>query len=255
MGEVRAGSHRRQPRRRRPGTSRVRATRAPTIRRPSTGIRPHRDHRRHVLSNLDISGPITIAASGVRITQSRIRGSGSYGVLVRSGSVVIEDTEISGFENGIAGDNWSAYRVDIHSTYGDGVKLGSQVLLQDSWIHDLDGGPGRPRRWWPDAKRRRQSRCTAQHHRHVEKRSRECGAVPGTDLGPSTNGPVTIPDNWLDGGNYILFCVDGNNGQFFVRAITIANNKFGRSYAYGPARLNVTGHPVRERLGGHRPGR
>lgn len=193
-----------------------------------------------VLSNLDISGPITIAASGVRIQQSRIRGTSSYGVLVRSGSVVIEDTEISGFENAIAGDNWSATRVDIHSTYGDGVKFGSQVTLQDSWIHDLDGGPGAH----SDGGQMQSgvTNLVVRHNTIDMSNSHPANAALflAPDLGPSTNGPVTIADNWLDGGNYILFCVDGGNGRYFVRNISITNNKFGRNFQYGPANINVS---------------
>ena len=59
------------------------------------------------------------------------------------------------------------------------------------------------------------------------------------DLGPSTNGPVTVTGNWLDGGNYSLFCLDGANGQYVVRNITISGNRFGASSAYGPVRITV----------------
>ncbi len=76
------------------------------------------------------------------------------------------------------------------------------------------------------------------------------------DLGPSSPGPVTITGNWLNGGNYTLFCVDGNNGQYFVDNITITDNRFGPDSAYGPVKTNVpitrsgnvmdvTGSPVR----------
>ncbi len=59
------------------------------------------------------------------------------------------------------------------------------------------------------------------------------------DLGPGSPGPVTITGNWLDGGNYTLFCVDGNNGQYFVDNITITDNRFGSGASYGPAKVNV----------------
>ena len=193
-----------------------------------------------VINGLDISGDVSIEASGVVIKNSRIHGSGTYGVYVRSGSVTITDSEIYGPENAIAGNNWTATRVDIYGTYGDGVKFGSNVLLQNSWIHDLkpasgahaDGG-------------QMQSGVTNLVVRgnviDLSKVSNSNSALfLAPDLGPSSNGPVTIDGNWLDGGNYIVFCVDGNNGQYIVKNITIKNNKFGRNSNYGPSRINVT---------------
>ncbi|NMM15820.1 MAG: hypothetical protein HHJ14_01400 [Cellulomonas sp.] len=188
---------------------------------------------------MDISGSVSVEAPGVIIKNSRIHGSDSFGILTNSGSVTIYDTEIYGFENAIGFDDWTAYRVNIHGTYGDGVKLGSNVLLQDSWIHDLtpasgahsDGG-------------QLQSGVTNLVVRHnainlsnvVDANS---ALFLAPDLGPSTAGPVTIDGNWLDGGNFTLFCVDGNNGQYFVQNISIINNKFGRLAQYGPSRINV----------------
>jgi hypothetical protein len=192
-----------------------------------------------VIDGLDISGPVTVEAPGVVIKNSRIHGDDVYGVLVRAGSVTITDTEISGFENGIAGDSWVALRVNIHSVYGDGVKFGDDVTLQDSWIHDVtpsadahaDGG-------------QMQSGVSNLVVKHnvidmSSASSANSALFLAPDLGPSTSGPVTIDGNWLDGGNFSLYCVDGNNGQYFVQNISITNNKFGRGSAYGPAQINV----------------
>lgn len=190
-----------------------------------------------VLSGLDIRGGVVIAAPGVVIRSSRITGNDVYGVLVRSGSVTISDSEISGFENAIAGDGWTALRVNIHSVTGDGVKLGTDVALRSSWIHDLTPASGA-------------------HADGAQMQGGETNLVvsgntidpgPGAnsavflapDLGPSTNGPVTVSGNWLDGGNYSLFCLDGSNGQYLVRNITISGNVFGSGAAYGPVRVTV----------------
>ena len=190
-----------------------------------------------VIDALDITGGVVIEASNVTIKRSRIRGSGDYGVQVVSGSVTIEDSEISGFANAIAFDNWKAYRVDIHGVAEDGVKLGSNVTLQDSYLHDFTPSAGA----------------------HADGGQLQAGEVhvvvrhnfinPGTsansalfiapDLGPSTAGPVTIDGNVLGGGNYTVFCLDGNNGQYFVGNISITNNRFLTGAQYGPDRVNV----------------
>jgi hypothetical protein len=190
-----------------------------------------------VIDGYNVSGGITVQASGVVIKNTKVSGSGTYGIYVRSGSATITDTDITGSENAIAGDNWTATRVDIYGTYGDGVKLGSNVTLQDSWIHDLtpsagahaDGG-------------QMQSGVTnlvVKNNNIDLAKSTNAALFLAPDLGPSSNGPVTITGNWLNGGNYTLYCLDGNNGQYYVKNISITNNKFGRTSNYGPSRINV----------------
>ena len=192
-----------------------------------------------VIDGLDISGPVTVEAPGVVIKNSHIHGNDVYGVLVGTGSVTITDTEISGFENAIAGDSWVATRVNIHNVYGDGVKFGDDVTLQDSWIHDVTPAA--------DAHADGGQLQSGVRNLVIKNNVIDMSSAPSAnsalfiapDLGPSTSGPVTIDGNWLDGGNYSLFCVDGNNGQYSVKNISITNNKFGRGAAYGPSRINV----------------
>jgi len=192
-----------------------------------------------VIDGRDITGSVSIDAPGVVIKNSRIHGSDANGVNVFSGDVTIYDSEISGFENAIAFGSWKAYRVNIHNTYGDGVKLGDNVTLQDSWIHDLtpadgahaDGGQ------MQDGIRNLVVRHNVIDVSAASEANSALFLAP--DFGPSTPGPVLITDNWLDGGNFTLFCVDGGNGQFVVGNITITNNRFGHRGKYGAAQVNV----------------
>ncbi|MGN8244855.1 right-handed parallel beta-helix repeat-containing protein [Cellulomonas soli] len=204
---------------------------------PSGGIRVTEPGR--VIEGLDVDGDISIEAPGVVIRNSRIHGDGTYGVYVRSGSVTITDTEIFGFENAIAGSSWTATRVDIHSTYGDGVKLGSDVVLEDSWIHDMTPAPGAH----ADGAQMQSGVENLTIRRNVIDMTTAGGANSALflapDLGPSTRGPVLVEQNVLDGGHYTLFCVDGNDGQYVVENITIRSNEFGRGADYGAARVNV----------------
>ena len=199
-----------------------------------------------VIDAQDITGQVTIAAPGVVIKNSRIHGTDAFGVYVRSGSVKIYDSEIFGFANAIAFDNWAAYRVDIHSTTEDGVKLGSDVNLEDSWIHDLTPGEGAHA---DGAQMQGGVRDLVVRHNVISSYNPSTGSRGNSaiflapDLGPSTNGPVTIADNWLDGGNFTLYVVDGNNGEYVVNNISVIGNRFGRNFEYGPVR--ATG-PVRE---------
>ena len=192
-----------------------------------------------VIDGKDITGGVVVKAPGAVIRRCRIHGSGSgMGVWAVSGYVTIYDSEIHGFENGIGFDNWKAYRVDIHGCTGDGAKLGSHVVLQDSRIHDLTPAPGA----------------------HSDGAQLQFGAVDlvvrgstidlastpnanaalflAPDQGPSTAGPVLVEGNRLAGGNYTLYCVDGNNGQYVVSNITIRGNVIARGQ-YGSHNVNV----------------
>lgn len=190
-----------------------------------------------VIDAKDITGGVLIKAPGVVIKRSKIHGTGSYGVQVLSGSVRLEDSEIYGFENGIAFDNWTALRVDIHNVTDDATKLGDNVTLQDSWIHGLTPSAGAH----ADGGQMQSGvvNLVVRHNRIDVGAAGNAALFLAPDLGPSTNGPVTVADNILGGGNYTLFCVDGNNGQYYVKNISITGNRFMPVVGYGAARVNV----------------
>jgi hypothetical protein len=192
-----------------------------------------------VIDSLDITGNVSVDAPGVVIKNSKIHGSGSGdGVRVLSGDVTVQDSEIYGFENAIGYSNWTAVRVNVHSDTGDGVKLGSDTMLQDSWIHDLTPGPGAH----ADGGQM-QDGVTNLVVRHntidVSSTSVNSALFISPDLGPSTAGPVLIENNYLAGGGFTIFVVDGSYGTYFVGNITVRNNVFGASQ-YGPDRVNVS---------------
>lgn len=195
-----------------------------------------------VIDGKDITGSVIIRAANVTVKNSRIHGSGGYGCVQTQtgGTVTVEDSEIvGGCENGIVFDDWTARRVDIHGTFGDGVKLGSDVLLEDSWIHDLSNASG----LHTDGGQVQTgvTNTTVRHNTIDLGDTAQANAALflAPDLGPSSDGPLVIEGNRLNGGNFILFCVDGNNGQYFVRNITISGNRFGDRFQYGRARVNV----------------
>jgi hypothetical protein len=194
-----------------------------------------------VVNGKDITGSVVVRAPNVTIKNSRIKGSGAYCVQTQSGgSVTIEDSEIvGGCENAIGFDDWTARRVEIRGTYGDGVKLGSDVLLQDSWIHDLTPASGAHA---DGGQVQSGVSNTVIRHNAIDLGSTgnaNAALFLAPDLGPSTDGPLTIDGNKLNGGNYTVFCVDGNNGQYFVKNITFTGNRFGDDFQYGRSNVNV----------------
>ncbi len=191
-----------------------------------------------VVENLDITGTLRITAPDVTVRNSRITGRGvGAGINISGvGSATIIDTEISNFENGIVHGDWAGYRLDIHSMSADGVKLGSDVILADSWIHDLqpdsdahsDGG-------------QIQSGVTnvTVLDSTIDVGGSNAALFIAPSLGPSSEGPVTIRGNYLNGGNYTVQIVDGDRGRYTIDKIIFQDNTFGSLHRYGTHRVNV----------------
>ncbi|HMO10317.1 MAG TPA: hypothetical protein PKB06_02155, partial [Actinotalea sp.] len=95
-----------------------------------------------VIDAMDIRGCVVIAADNVTIKRSRItctdspRNRAVYPEGERVGTL-IEDVEISGggvTDIAIDLSNVVIRRVDIHDV-NDGVRMGSNITVEDSWIH------------------------------------------------------------------------------------------------------------------------
>lgn len=195
-----------------------------------------------VLDRADIRGQVTIKAPNVVIRNSRVDARGdTYGIYVtEGGSAVIENVSVTGAENGIAGDNWTARNVDLSGMSADGAKVGSNVRIENSRCHALTPGPGA------------HADCLQIQHgvNNVVIRGNDldpsgagdlgnAALFVAPDLGPSSRGPVVIENNTFGGGNFSVFIVDGDWGKYFINDITLRNNKFRDNAQYGPLRINV----------------
>jgi hypothetical protein len=191
-----------------------------------------------VIDAKDISGQVTIAAANVTIRRSRFTGGNDqYAIYVRSGSVRVEDSEFRGGYHtaAIAFDNWVGVRLNVHDMPDDGFKLGSNATLQDSWVHDFTPESGAH----ADGLQMQNGVTNSNVIHNFINIAGNAALFLAPDLGPTTNGPLLVDGNILGGGNYTLYNVDGNNGQYFVHNITIRNNRFLRTYRYGPVDQNV----------------
>lgn len=186
-----------------------------------------------VIDGKSITGPLEIAAHNVVITRSRITG-GDEAVHV-SGSLSLSDSTVTGADDGVGGDNYTATRVEVTGLSSDGFKLGNNVHIDQAWCHDDTPTPAS------------HADCVQMQAGVVNSWVKNSWLVGGRnsaiflspDLGPSTNGPLLIDNNVLGGGNYTLYCVAGNNGEYTVKNITITNNRFLRTGQYGPATVGV----------------
>ncbi|NED99610.1 right-handed parallel beta-helix repeat-containing protein [Phytoactinopolyspora halotolerans] len=194
-----------------------------------------------VIENLEITGSIIVEHNNVTIRNVRVHGAGNYAIAVphelseEISGLVIEHSELIGVSGersaGIAPfGSWTARHLDI-SAFEDGIKVGSNQTIENSWIHDLHTPPG-------------------SHSDGIQSTGGTNVTIRGNRIeGPwqgqtsaiiiqSNNGPVdtyTIENNLLSGGTYTLYLRDKGTGHGAPRNITVTNNTWtNNSWAYGP---------------------
>jgi len=208
-----------------------------------------------VINGLDISGQLFISANGVVVENTRVRdGADGNPILVDynrtiNPPAVIEDTEVDGLKSyncevGIGDSNMLLLRVNIHDC-ADGVRDNGTVVVQDSWIHDLNGAPDAHN----DGIQATEGSNVFIYHNYVSNPLGETSCVQvGADQGPIAN--VVEEDNLLNGGGYSIY--GGAAGPYPVTNIKILNNRimhlpqagayFATGGAWGP--VTATGDPA-----------
>lgn len=200
-----------------------------------------------VVEHLDVTGRVVIRADDVTFRKSRVRGTGTYGIEVgpEHSGVLIEDVEVVG----VSGDrsaavapygDWTLRRSDL-SGFRDIVKVSSDQVVEDSWLHDV-------------------LRTEDSHNDLIQ-------AVGGSDVvirgnrleGPwqastsaliltSNRSPIvnyTIEDNFISGGTYAVY-LRHKEGRPAPAGIVLSGNVFDglsskkaskepdNSWKYGP---------------------
>lgn len=215
---------------------------------PSGSLTASKDGQ--VIDGLDVHGTITVTAKNVVIKNSRFTGDGSEVDAIRTqgdGSVLIQDSTIEGdySDAGIAYHNWTAERVDISGMSNDGAKVGNNVTVKDSKIHDFkpaSGAHGDGLQVVEDV-----------GHITITGNTIDIGKNPGAnsavflcpDIGPELDaGPITVSDNTLGGGGYTFYNVGGTDGAV-LQDVTLKDNTFNKDSIYGaiyPSDVTPTTH-------------
>lgn len=186
-----------------------------------------------IIENIDLTGRIKIEADNVTIRNFRIDATGtSYGILTNSGytGLLLEDGEIMNMSSAaILGTGFTALRLNIHDSGGDGFKVQSgtnPTLVAYSWIHHLGTNDSAH----ADGNQSRSganitflyNNCDMPITDPAPYKSNACFMLQ-TAEGPLDN--MTIKNNWLNGGNFTLYCAGTR--------LKVTGNKFGRDYRFG----------------------
>lgn len=180
----------------------------------------------------DVTGTIYVQADNITIKRTIAR----QGIQIRGWEgvkgLVIEDSEIgpvtgSGGDDGIAFSDYTCRRCDIHG-FSDGAKINGNVLIEDSWVHDLfikegDHADGLQNYNGNGNVTIRHSSITL-----------GTGANAAIFMADNPSGTMLIENNLLSGGQYTLQFLDNAGytaiarGNYFVRG----------TYTYGTHRLH-----------------
>ena len=186
-----------------------------------------------VIDGLDIKGALVIKADNVVVTRSRISaGDELYPVNVKSGSVTIEDSEITGGTTAaVCCTNFTLRRVEIHDVM-EGPRMHDNTTIEDSWIHHLKRFPG----GHIDALQSE----GGDHIRIVGNRLEAYNPDAkdpmnavfqfGTRVKKMTN--CVFEGNYNTGGNY---AINGGGAGTTDAACTFRDNVFEANYRYGVA--------------------
>ncbi|MGB7982160.1 MAG: DUF4082 domain-containing protein [Candidatus Nanopelagicales bacterium] len=197
-----------------------------------------------VIENKLITTPlvITSSANNVKIRNCRIAARGFWLVLNDEGAtnLQITDSELDGLNNtnndaAVAGRNYTLTRVNIHNTV-DGLKLGSNVTVRDSFIHDLvvagdSHNDGMQSLGAADV--------LIEHNTIISPRASTSAIILSTGSGAQHR--ITMRNNLLGGGAYTVYggYQPGMDSLSRVSDIVITDNRITTSVypnggAYGP---------------------
>ena len=155
---------------------------------------------------------------------------------------VIRDTEIGGALGTRWGDtavgswNYTLQRVDIHG-FGDGPRTNGDVLIQDSYIHDLFSRAGDHN---DGVQITQGGNVTLQHNRIENPWGQTSAIMIGADQG-NING-VNVIDNILAGGGYTLYGGGAPPAGNTVKNIVITGNRFSTKFFAQSGQYGPTGY-------------
>lgn len=189
------------------------------------------DRNGTVIDGLDINGVVRVTADNVVIRNSRILHSSFLGVVVEDGAsnLLVENVTIVGTANSaganIGFSNFTCRRCDL-SGATDGVKVGSNVVIEDSYIHDL--------RKYSGAHNDGIQHSGGGTSVHIRRntilgpfQTSTSAVLAQTNAGPISD--LHVYNNFLYGGSYTVYLRDKGNGNGAPINSSVDGNVFAAS--------------------------
>ncbi|PRY12959.1 right-handed parallel beta-helix repeat-containing protein [Kineococcus rhizosphaerae] len=188
-----------------------------------------------VLDGVTIKGCLVVKASNVTVRNSKVvchAPGRQLAVNVGDGvtGFVVEDSEIdaTGTDVGIGWGNYTLRRVNVHGS-ADGARFGTNVTIEDSWIHDMSRADG----LHSDAVQTTSGANVVIRHNTLDPSSGgdplNSAVMIGTETGQRALKNVLVEKNFLGGGSYTL----NVRGDVNVSGLVVRGNTFDDNSRYG----------------------
>ncbi|WP_432561344.1 right-handed parallel beta-helix repeat-containing protein [Kineococcus sp. SYSU DK003] len=188
-----------------------------------------------VLDGVTINGCLVVKASDVTVRNSKIVCNAKgrqLAVNVADGvrNFVVEDSEIdaTGTDVGIGWGNYTLRRVNLHGS-ADGARWGTNVTIEDSWIHDMSREDG----LHSDAMQTTSASNVVVRHNTLDPSNGgdplNAAIMIGTETGSKALKNVRIEDNFLGGGSYTVNIRSDAN----ISGLVLKGNVFSDNSRYG----------------------
>jgi hypothetical protein len=188
--------------------------------------------------NFSHTGTVNIDADNVVLRNFKIDG-GHYCINIKSNrkGIVIEDGELYNMAScGILGMGFTARRLHIHDSDGDGVKAqgtGGPVLVEYCFIEKLGKGADAH----ADGNQTRGGSNITFRYNNIFMPNPGTPSYPGEPYKSNATfmlqlaiSNFVIENNWLTGGNYCIYSPGG---------VSVRNNKFGRHNGGWPDKVEL----------------
>lgn len=196
-----------------------------------------------VINGQDIKGALIIKASNVTVRNSLIEGSAnSDSVVVSSGTgILLEDDEVAVAHPVVSHDamsvkNATLNRLNIHGGV-DGMKLSSNSVVENSWIHSLNSFSSDPaqggRATHNDAIQIMSGTNIRITGNYLQAATSNNSAIQVTQDAGTVSG-LYVENNWADGGGCTFnFSGHGAGGALLhMGGITVSGNRFGHTSGF-----------------------
>ncbi|NAZ86844.1 right-handed parallel beta-helix repeat-containing protein [Kineococcus indalonis] len=198
-----------------------------------------------VLDGVQIEGCVVVKADDVVIRGSKVncrRKGRQVAVQVADGArnLLVEDTEIdaTGADVGVGWGNYTLRRVNLHGS-ADGARWGTNVLIEDSWIHDMSREDG----LHSDAVQTTSASDVVVRRNVLDPSNGgdplNSAVMIGTETGAQRLENVLIEGNRLGGGSYTI----NVRGDANITGLVIRGNTFEDNSRYG-AMILPTGKDI-----------
>lgn len=205
-----------------------------------------------VIENVRVYGSVNIEANNVTLRNFIIDASGQpYAIRATAGKlgIVIEDGELINVTSAhVYGGGYTARRLNLHESGGDGFKCTHDVLVEACWVHHIGTAPGAH----ADCNQTRAGSNFIFRGNNFDipidigapYKQNACQIIQTGD-GPIDN--VLLEDNWFNGGNFTIYFENklppaGSSRPNYGDPTNcrMINNRFGRNFRYGV--LQATGY-------------